>query len=355
MDIISNFAIKLRGYLQTLMTFLRWLLAPVMPIYWLVSWLRNKLYDLHVFKSKTYNMPIICVGNLSTGGTGKTPMVEYLLNLLKDRYQLATLSRGYKRRTSGFVLASESSDAASLGDEPFQIHQKFPAVEVAVDANRQNGIEQLKSLTSPEIIILDDAFQHRKVEAGFSILLTAYDNLYTDDFPLPTGDLREPRSGARRADAIVVTKCPPNVEVEKEAILKKISPLSHQKVFFSSIDYSETFHSSTGAVSYQQLKDHYFTLVTGIANPKPLVGFLKKQGFKFEHLKFPDHHHFSEEDINRFNQKKLILTTEKDWVRLEGRLAKTVKLFYLPIEIRIDDATAFDDMVNAFVNDYLPN
>ncbi|NOY46666.1 MAG: tetraacyldisaccharide 4'-kinase, partial [Chlorobi bacterium] len=191
------------------MNLIRKILFPIVPIYQSVTWLRNWCFDKHIFKSKVYNFPIICVGNLSVGGTGKTPMIEYLLRLLKENYNVATLSRGYKRNTKGFQIANENSSALTIGDEPYQFHQKFTDIVVSVDSDRQNGIAELQKMEqSPDIILLDDAFQHRKVKAGFNILLTTYDNLYINDFSLPTGNLREPKSGAKRADVIVVTKCP---------------------------------------------------------------------------------------------------------------------------------------------------
>ncbi|MBQ0769262.1 MAG: tetraacyldisaccharide 4'-kinase, partial [Bizionia sp.] len=182
------------------MKLLRYLLFPIMPIYFVVTWLRNQLYDYGLKKSKTYHFPVLCVGNLSAGGTGKTPMVEYLIRLLKSDFKIATLSRGYGRETDGFVLGSAKANAKSLGDEPFQFYSKFSKdIMVAVDANRQQGIAKLRELLlKPEAIILDDAFQHRKVTAGLNILLTTYSNLYYKDFVLPTGDLREPRAGAKR-------------------------------------------------------------------------------------------------------------------------------------------------------------
>ena len=192
----------------------------------MITWVRNYFYDCGVLSSKSYNFPVICVGNLSTGGTGKTPMIEYLIRLLFDEKSVATLSRGYKRKTEGFVLADEMASADTIGDEPFQFHKKFDAITVAVDTDRQNGIAELMKLNTPiEVLLLDDAYQHRKVKAGFNILLTAYNNLYYNDIVLPTGNLREPRSGSKRADIIVVTKCKKNLsEAEKGKITTKLKP-----------------------------------------------------------------------------------------------------------------------------------
>ena len=228
------------------MKFIRFILFPIVPIYYLVTWLRNKFYDTGIMSSKSYNIPVICVGNLSTGGTGKTPMIEYLIRLLKDEKPLATLSRGYKRKTKGFVLADENATADSIGDEPFQFFRKFEHIQVAVDGDRQNGIKQLiTSENKPKVILLDDAYQHRKVKAGFNILLTAYNNLYFEDIVLPTGNLREPRSGAKRADIIVVTKCNKDLaDTEKSAIANKLKLNKNQKLFFSYIDYAKKVISS---------------------------------------------------------------------------------------------------------------
>ncbi|WP_104735630.1 tetraacyldisaccharide 4'-kinase [Hanstruepera ponticola] len=328
------------------MRFLRTLLFPVVPIYFMVTWLRNKLYDLGLKKSKAYSFPVICVGNLSTGGTGKTPMVEYLIRLLKEDFTLATLSRGYGRATKGFLMATENTTAQTLGDEPYQFYHKFKEdVVVAVDEQRQHGISQLRELQNkPDLIILDDAFQHRKVKAGINILLTSYHNLYTNDIVLPTGNLREPRKGAKRADIIVVTKCPLGVsEHDKERITKAINPEEYQMVFFSTIDYSEAVFSDSETLMINSLKP--FTLVTGIANPKPLLEHLDRNGSEYEHLNYKDHHNFSSADIKVLEQKDVIVTTEKDYMRLKTYNTLKDKLFYLPITTRIEDSDVFDSKV----------
>ena len=204
------------------MNLLRKILFPFAILYGLITSFRNFLFDKGILKSYSFDLPIIAVGNLSVGGTGKTPQIEYLIRLLSDNYKVATLSRGYKRKSEGFVLADKNANAEILGDEPFQFYQKFPNVQVAVDANRKNGIEQLLNQNEkPEIILLDDAFQHRKVKAGYYILLTAYNDLYADDYILPTGNLRESRSGAKRANIVIVTKCPANLSLDKQNTIKK--------------------------------------------------------------------------------------------------------------------------------------
>lgn len=329
---------------------LRKILFPIVPLYYFITWLRNKLYDLGIKKSKSYDLPIICVGNLSVGGTGKTPMIEYLIRILKDDHKVATLSRGYKRQTKGFQMADENTSAEKIGDEPFQFYNKFGnAILVAVDANRQNGVAELqKQKNKPNVILLDDAYQHRKVKAGFNILLTTYTNPYFSDYVLPAGNLREPRHGAKRADLIVVTKCP-NIlsKLEKEKFVNRIQAHTNQNVFFSSIKYSQKVVSSNSDIELSDLS--HFTLVTGIANSKPLVKFLKDRSLKFEHLNFKDHHEFSQQDISELNKKELIITTEKDFMRLKQHESLTDKLFYLPIEVVIDDDLKFNKLIGNFV------
>lgn len=332
------------------MKIIRIILFPIVPVYYIVTWLRNKLYDWGIKSSKSYDLPVICVGNLSTGGTGKTPMIEYLIRLLKDDKSIAALSRGYKRKTDGFVLADKNANADTIGDEPFQFYKKFDDIKVAVDGDRQNGIAQLRGLSPmPEVILLDDAYQHRKVKAGFNILLTAYNNLYYKDLVLPTGNLREPRSGAKRADIIVVTKCETNIsEAEKNKITSKLKLDNHQKVFFSYVDYADTVISSLNSLELEALPK--FTLVTGIANAKPLIDFLANKGLKFDHLEYSDHYNFRPSDIDNLISKSLILTTEKDFVRLSINESLKDKLYYLPIRIKIDKPEDFNATIRSFVN-----
>ncbi len=333
------------------MKLLRLLLFPIVPFYYLVTWFRNVLYDLGIKSSKSYDFPVICVGNLSVGGTGKTPVVEYLIRLMKSENQLATLSRGYKRASKGFVLADKNSSAMAIGDEPFQFYNKFKnEVLVAVSESRQNGIEALRQHKNPpDIIVLDDAFQHRKVRAGFNILLSTYSNLYTKDWVLPVGNLREPRSGAKRADIILVTKCPKTItDIEKSKLIASINPLSHQSVFFSSINYADQVLSQSEQINIESINKN-FTLVTGIANANPLIDYLKMKGLNFEHLEFKDHHQFNEDDIARLEQKEFLITTEKDYMRLKSITSLKDKLFYLPIEIDIDDATRFNKLVTDYI------
>ena len=308
------------------------------------------LYAHNVLKCESYDLPVICVGNLNTGGTGKSPMIEYLLRILAEHYKTATLSRGYKRESEGFRLVNLEDSAKLTGDEPLQFKNKFPESLVAVDANRREGIAELLK-RSPEVILLDDAFQHRKVAAGFNILLTAYDDLYINDLLLPGGNLRESIAGAARADVIIVTKCPEELsDSEMDEIKRKLKPLSHQKVYFTSILYAEKVYSESKALHLEKLNSEKLTLVTGIANPNPLLKYLQKNGLDLKHLKFPDHHNFSDSEINQLEKLPGILTTEKDYMRLKSRLSQE-KLFYLPIEVHfLKGKEKFDQQIFDFIN-----
>lgn len=333
------------------MKLFRKLLLPFSLLYLLVTSVRNFLYDKGVFKSYTFPVPVIAVGNLSTGGTGKSPQTEYLIRLLSEQYSVATLSRGYKRKSKGFILADQNSNADVLGDEPYQFYTKFPSIKVAVDADRKNGIEQLLLEAKPEVIILDDAYQHRRVKAGFYVLLTAYGDLYADDFLLPTGNLRESRRAAGRANYIVVTKCPSDLSwAEMEKIKKKLKPKKSQKVFFTSIEYDEYVYSKETAINIDDLSEQPKVLVAGIAKPKPFFGYLMED--YDEVMAFPDHHNFNEKEIMDLNIKavdKRIVTTEKDYVRLVDKLPGD-RLFYLAIKSRLlNDKRDFDNTILDYV------
>ncbi len=337
------------------MNLLRILLFPFAIIYDFITSIRNFLFDKGILKSNTFNIPVIAVGNLSVGGTGKTPQIEYLIRLLSEKYKVATLSRGYKRKSKGFVLADSTSNAEILGDEPFQYFQKFPQILVAVDANRTNGIQQLLAQKSPpEVILLDDAFQHRKVNAGFYILLTAYNDLYSDDFVLPTGNLRESRSGAGRAKIVIVTKCPETLSLdEKNKIKLKLNLNSGQRLFFTSINYDSEVFSKSGKILVNEIKKRDKILLAGIAKPKPFFNFLKNENDEI--LTFPDHHHFSNQEIDAIKVKatnKLIITTEKDYVRIKDKFPAE-QLYFLPIQTSfIADESTFDETVLDFVRQF---
>ncbi|OIV43108.1 tetraacyldisaccharide 4'-kinase [Flavobacterium johnsoniae] len=316
------------------MNLLRKILFPFALLYGFITSMRNFLFDKGILKSTSFNVPVIAVGNLSVGGTGKTPQIEYLIRLLSDKYKVATLSRGYKRKSEGFVLADQNSNAEILGDEPFQFYQKFPNVQVAVDANRTNGITQLFSQKEkPQVVLLDDAYQHRKVKAGYYILLTSYDDLYADDFMLPTGNLRESRSGADRANIVVVTKCPKHLSEEKQAEIRlKLKLSCSQQIFFTFIDYDTVIYGKSEKIMVEEIKSESKLLLAGIAKPKPFFDYLKNEND--ECLTFPDHHHFSDTDLDAIQNKangRKIITTEKDYVRLKD--SKLVsQLYYLPIQ-----------------------
>lgn len=334
------------------MNLLRKILFPFAILYGLITSIRNFLFDKEILKSYSFDLPIIAVGNLSVGGTGKTPQIEYLIRLLSTKYKVATLSRGYKRKSEGFVLADANANAEILGDEPFQFFQKFPEILVAVDANRKNGIEQLLSQKEkPEVILLDDAYQHRKVKAGFYILLTAYGDIYADDFMLPTGNLRESRNGSKRADVVVVTKCPPNLsEAEQLSIKNKLKLAENQELFFSCIAYDDFVYSAENKISVSEIKAEPKLLLAGIAKPEPFYAYLKNE--KDICLTYPDHHHFSENDIQDIviqAQDNVIITTEKDYVRLKGKLPEE-QLFYLPIQSKLlSAANQFDEKIKNYV------
>lgn len=300
-------------------------------LYGVITSVRNFLFDKGFLKSYSFDIPVIVVGNLSVGGTGKTPQIEYLIRLLSSNYNVATLSRGYKRKSKGFLLADSNSNAEILGDEPFQIHNKFPSIKVAVDADRKNGIEQLLRLKNrPNVILMDDAFQHRKVKAGFYILLSSFDELFCDDFMLPTGNLRERRKGAKRANVIIVTKCPKDLsEIAQRKIEKKIG--LNIPIFFSYIDYDNLIYNDITSKSVTDIENVDKLLLAGIAKPEHFFSYLQAE--KDVTVVYPDHHHFTENDIKEIENKannKLIITTEKDYVRLKNQ--KLNSLFYLPIK-----------------------
>ena len=334
MKYVLDFYFKDNLFYFRKMNLLRKLLFPFAILYGTITSIRNFLFDAGVLKSYSFDLPVIVVGNLSVGGTGKTPQIEYLIRLLSDKYKIATLSRGYKRQSAGFVLAQAGTNAKILGDEPFQFFQKFPSIQVAVDADRKNGIEQLLSLPEkPEVILLDDAFQHRKVKAGLYILLTSYGDLYSDDFMLPTGNLRESRSGAKRADVIIVTKCPFNLSLdEQNKINKRLKVTPNQELYFTFIAYEEFIYGENRKINVNEIQVAAKVLVAGIAKPEPFFAYL--QDTNDVCLSFPDHHNFTDKDILEIKnvaQNNIIITTEKDYVRLKGSLPDE-QLFYLPIQ-----------------------
>jgi tetraacyldisaccharide 4'-kinase len=343
----------------------RYLLFPISLIYGCIIWLRNWLFDKNILKSASFNFPIICVGNIAVGGTGKTPMVEYLIRLLQNDFKTATLSRGYKRKTKGFAIADANTTALEIGDEPMQFHNKFPRVAVAVGEERLVAIPQLlQAKPDTNVIILDDAFQHRPVKAGLNIVLTAYNNLFTRDLVLPSGDLRDVKATMKRADIIVVTKCKMDLSVqEKDAIIKEIKPLPHQTVFFTAISYTKPYHLFNNSEAVISSGTNVL-LVCGIANPNPLKVFLAEQTHSYDMLRFADHHIFNSDDladIKKYFEKiqatnKIIITTEKDATRLV-KFADELKdypVFVLPIEhsFLFNEGERFDKLVLGFIDSF---
>lgn len=280
----------------------KWL-YPVSWIYGAVVTVRNKLFDWGFLRSKSFGVPVICIGNLSVGGTGKTPHTEYLIKLLRDNYHVAVLSRGYKRHSRGYVLATPQSTARSIGDEPYQMHTKFPSVTLAVDENRCHGIEQLLSIKEPsiEVVLLDDAFQHRYVKPGLSILLTDYHRLFCDDTLLPAGRLRESVNGKNRAQIVIVTKCPQDIKpIDYNIITKRLNLYPYQQLYFSSFRYgnlqpvfpsaNSEIDSTVNELPLSALTNTDILLVTGIASPAPILEELKMYTDQIDSLSFDDHH-----------------------------------------------------------------
>ncbi len=336
------------------MKIIRYILFPFSLAYGLVTAARNGLYNANIFKSTSFDTPVISVGNLTTGGTGKTPHIEYLIRLLKDEFNVATLSRGYGRSVSGFRVVETDSTPRECGDEPLQFKSKFPNIQVAVDSDRVNGIINLfKTTEQIDCILLDDAYQHRAVKPGLNILLTEYSKPWNEDWMLPTGNLREWPIGKKRADLVIVTKCPDNLsEPDLQKAGQALKPTAGQKLFFTGFKYGavQSLHGYGSFPDLGTLKEHEIVLVTGIANPKPLIEKMKGLGLKFQHLKFPDHHRFKAKDIQQirnlfgtFGDEKIILTTEKDAQRLNAiREMKDLPVYFISIEVYfINDEASF--------------
>ncbi|MDB4059012.1 tetraacyldisaccharide 4'-kinase [bacterium] len=328
------------------MKLLRKLLFFITPLYYFVSVLRNVLYDLSILKSTKFEIPTIGIGNLAVGGTGKSPMVEYLIDLLSDKHSIATLSRGYGRKTKSFLLANEKSTHLDIGDEPLQFYNKYNNIVVSVDNNRVNGINNLLQIDNPpKVILLDDIFQHRKLTLGLSILLTDYNNLYFNDYVLPFGDLREPASSSKRADIVIVTKCPENLtEITKFEIKNKLKLKLSQKLFFSSIEYSKFVIFNTKKIDFADFIKHKFILITGLANPEQIVTYLVNNNCNFEHQKFKDHHDYLSNDLEKIDPLLNILTTEKDYAKLIKTFPER-NIYYLPISVNIDSDKLFDKLI----------
>ena len=349
----------------------RWLL----PFSWLYGggvWLRNKLFDWRFLHSRSFDIPVICIGNLTVGGTGKTPHTEYLIRLLQQEgLNVAVLSRGYKRKTKGYILADTGSNASQIGDEPYQMKKKYPQARIAVDANRCHGINQLQHLDNPPVdaILLDDAFQHRYVKAGLNILLTDYNRLFTEDALLPAGRLREPASSKNRAQIVIVTKCPADIKpIDFNITAKQVNLYPYQQLYFTQIRYgvpTPLFPEVIGSdnVSNALSGEEHVLLVTGIASPQPLVEEVNLYAKQVKLLPFADHHNFSAKDLQLIEKefarmqgyRRLIITTEKDAARLKGHpsLSNELKsyIYVIPIEIEflLNQQESFNQNIIGYV------
>jgi len=346
-------------------------LYPIALLYGMINFLRNKCYDWGILRKTSFNFPVISVGNLSMGGSGKTPHVEYLVRLLKNNFKLATLSRGYGRNTRGFLIASAKSHSKEIGDEPVQFKQKFPDLLVAVDEKRVHGIRQLKNKHPEiEVVVLDDAFQHRALRPGLNILLTDFHNLYPEDYPFPTGQLREFRNGSKRADIIIVTKTPSILSpITVRRIQGLIKPKPYQKLYFSYIKYGLiTLMPGSKA---PEVPDKYNTVLmfAGIANIYPLEEHVRLLTNHLEILQFGDHHDYTLKDLEKIREKfetiytrnKIIITTEKDAMRLSlpeiPEFISDLPIYYIPIEIKIhrDYRKDFNDQIINYVTENSTN
>lgn len=351
------------------MNFWQLISFPFAIMYGFVISIRNFLYNNNLLKSNSFDIPVISVGNLSMGGTGKTPHVEYLIRLLqKHSLKIAVLSRGYKRKTSGFIIADDNSTPESVGDESYQMQQKFDDIVVAVDEDRTRGIRKLTEVYPDlDVILLDDAFQHRRIKPGLSILLTDYHNLFTTDYIFPSGTLREPRKNYSRADIIVVTKTGKVLSpLTYRSLLDDIKPKSYQKLFFSYIKYDKPVPLTDVTLSPEDKKYSIILLVTGIANPYPLEYYLIKKCYQLEPFHFPDHYEYTKSDIkdireayvNLFSKNKVIYTTEKDAVKLKKTelidSLKDLPVYIIPIKIEFHKPgkNDFDEIIVNFVKGY---
>jgi len=335
---------------------LNFLLYPISLIYDLYTSFRNFLFDLGIIDSTEYKIPTIGIGNLSTGGTGKSIVVDYIIGKFKNKNKITTLSRGYNRNTKGFIQASNISTAYEIGDEPFQFYSKHPEINVVVCEDRRKGMNIiLKNLPDTDLCIWDDVFQHRFVKPGLMILTTTFQYPFYKDEILPIGNLRENISSAKRADLIVVTKCPNNLsQKDKLSFLESLNPNDNQKVFFSSLTYTQKIKSDSEEVDIDILEDDDFILVTGIADSSYLVNFLKNKGLKFNHLKYSDHYNFNKssvDKISRLSLNKIILTTEKDFGRLRPKINNR-DIYYIEVGLKFSKEINEEDF-DKNIEDYI--
>lgn len=340
------------------MQLLRWLLFPFTILYTCIIWLRNKLYDLAIFKSKEFPVASIVIGNLAIGGAGKSPLTQKLIGYFKDRYQVATLSRGYGRKTKGFRLVQTTDTTELVGDEPLQFKKNYPEIAVAVDENRAEGIEILQQ--DHNLILLDDAYQHRKIKAKCNILVFDYQSIINPIVLLPTGNFRDTFNQTKRADCFLISKCPDLIpEDKKQLILKKLRKYNQAPVYYSKITYLDLINLRTHQKDNPQLETTDVLLLTGIANPSPLIKYVQNKFNKLEHIRFPDHHDFKLSDYKKIKEQynnipsenKIILTTEKDAQRIDLTQLGNIPLYYIPIDIAIDQEASFLELIENIVNE----
>ncbi|MCB9264494.1 MAG: tetraacyldisaccharide 4'-kinase [Lewinellaceae bacterium] len=341
------------------------LLAPFSFLYGIGVGLRNALYSRGLLKGVEFNVPVISVGNLSVGGAGKTPHIEYLIRLLKDYIEVATLSRGYRRKTKGFLAVNTRMNAEQVGDEPLQFKRKFPDIQVTVSESRAFAIPRIMmDRPDTQAILLDDAFQHRSVKPGLNILLTEFSRPFTRDYLLPSGRLREWRSAYERADIIIVSKCPPALAAEeKEAMIKEINPLPHQKLYFSYYRYGKPYYIFNPRYTLELHSDMDVLLISAIANTDYLVDYLEQQANSVRILEYEDHHYFTKYDVGQLKAKfdqldsprKAIITTEKDAMRLELHrqflISDRIPVFAIPVEVQFHfgEGEQFDQDIRDFL------
>lgn len=337
----------------------RWYLYPFSLGYHAVTAIRNLFYNWGIFSSKHFRTPVINVGNLSVGGSGKSPMVMYLADLLSKNYRTGVLSRGYGRLTKGYGITNYESNYKTVGDEAMQLFERFRnRFVIGVSEERVPGAKKMIADMDLDVLILDDAYQHRAIKAGLNLLMTDYNDPYFKDHLLPAGDLRESRAGARRAQVIVVSKCPEDLtEEKKQYYISRIRPQHWQKVFFSSIRYDENIYAKRQTLPDNNLSYYDILLITGIANPKPLLQHLSKFSQRVKHLKFRDHHNFTDADIKtivseykKLGEYKLILTTEKDYVRLKTFDYLKDIVYYWPINVHVDKQEEFNQTILDYVS-----
>jgi tetraacyldisaccharide 4'-kinase len=347
----------------------RWYLIPFAWLYGFAVSVRNRLFDFHIIRSTDFDIPVIVVGNISVGGTGKTPHVEYIISVLKDEFIVAVLSRGYLRKTNGFIVASPDSTVAEIGDEPRQIKSKFPDVTVAVDRKRVNGIHQLlKQNDPPDMVLLDDAFQHRYLKPGLSVLLIDYNRPLSKDHILPAGSLRESRYEQKRANIIIITKTPADIKpIDRRIMEKELNIFAYQTLYFTTLKYGlplPVFPGDNPVSGFSFIdKKNSVLLITGIASPGLLYDYIKPYTSDIVHLAYGDHHRFGERDFRKVirlyqqlkNEHKVIITTEKDAMRMQASrhagIIKQLPVFYIPVEIDFlyNDKNDFDKQISGYV------